>query len=684
MAPTGNEDRARERAETLREELWRHRKLYYVDASPEISDAEYDALERELREIEEQHPELVTEDSPTQRVGYPVSGELPQVRHSRPMLSLDNVYSEDELRQWAARLRRTLGVGDDVPLRYSLEHKVDGVSIAVIYREGRLAQAISRGDGTVGEEITGNVRTIRSIPLRLRGGDVSDLEARGEIYFPLDDFAELNRRREEAGEEPFANPRNAAAGALRQLDPAIVARRPLAVQFWQAVTLDGAAPESHSAGLDRLSELGLVTSSHRALADGIEDVIAYVQHWETERRGLPYEVDGIVIKLDAVDLQEQAGTTSKAPRWAIAYKYPAEQARTRLHGVEVQVGRTGVLTPVAHLDAVKLAGSTVRRATLHNFDEIRRKDIRIGDVVLVEKGGEVIPKVVGPVLAERGDGVEEVVPPTECPVCGSEVVREEGEVAIRCENPSCPARLREMLEHFSSRGALDIEGLGPKVIEQLVSSGMVKEPADLYELEAGPLAQLERLGEKSAENLVRQIQASRGLPLHRLLMALGIRHVGRCAARTLAGHYGTLAALVAEAEREDAEARLESLDDIGPTTARAVVSYFHSEGGSRLVHRLSALSDWTEPDRDATVGAKQTPLQGATVVVTGTLTRWTRTEVKDLLERAGAKVTSSVSAKTDFLVAGESPGSKLEKAESLGVRVVGESELASWLEEIDT
>jgi DNA ligase (NAD+) len=684
MTPTGDIDRARERAEALREELWRHRKLYYVDASPEISDAEYDALERELRQLEEQHPELVTEDSPTQRVGYPVSGELPQVRHSRPMLSLDNVYSEDELRQWAARLRRALGVGDDVPLRYSLEHKVDGVSIAVIYRGGRLARAISRGDGNVGEEITGNVRTIRSIPLRLRGGEVSDLEARGEIYFPLHEFAELNRRREEAGEEAFANPRNAAAGTLRQLDPAIVARRPLAVQFWQAVRFDGAAPQAHSAGLDRLSELGLVTSPHRRLADGIEDVIAYVRYWETERRSLPYEVDGIVIKLDAVDLQDQAGATSKAPRWAIACKYPAEQAQTRLHGVEVQVGRTGVLTPVAHLQAVKLAGSTVRRATLHNFDEIHRKDIRIGDVVVVEKGGEVIPKVVGPVLSERGEGVKEVVPPTECPVCGSEVVREQGEVAVRCENPSCPARLREMLEHFASRGALDIEGLGPKVIEQLVSSGMVKEPADLYELEADSLARLERLGEKSAKNLVRQIQASRELPLHRLLMALGIRHVGQRAARMLAGHYGTLAALAEETERKEAEARLESLNDIGPVTARAIVHYFRSGGGSRLVQRLSALADWAEPGQAASRGARQTPLKGATVVVTGTLTRWTRTEVKDLLERAGAKVTSSVSAKTDLLVAGESPGSKLEQAKSLGVRVVGEPELASWLEEPDT
>jgi DNA ligase (NAD+) len=672
---------ARARIEELKREIWRHRKLYYVDAAPEISDAQYDALERELAQLEREHPELVTSDSPTQRVGYPVSGELPEVRHSRPMLSLDNVYSEQELRDWAARLRRALGVGDDIGLTYSLEHKLDGVSVAVIYRGAELQQAISRGDGKVGEDITGNVRTIRSVPLRLED-DVSELEARGEIYFPLDAFEQMNRTREQDGQPVFANPRNAAAGTLRQLDPSIVSERPLAVQFWQAVQIDGEAPGRHSEGLDQLAELGLVTNRHRKLAEGIEDVLAYVRHWQVERHQLPYEVDGIVIKLDRTDLQQQAGSTSKAPRWAIAYKYPAEQAQSRLTGVEVQVGRTGVLTPVAHLEPVRIAGSTVSRATLHNFDEIERKDIRVGDLVKVEKGGEVIPKVVGPVLSERGDDVRKVKRPERCPACGSDVVQEEGEVALRCVNPACPARVRESLEHFVSRNALNIEGIGPKVVEQLVSAGLVRDLADLYHLERERLVELERMGEKSTENLLREVEESRQLPLHRLLFALGIRHVGQRAATTLALHFGSLKKLLEAVDRDDAGERLAELDDIGPRTAEAVVRFFRSEGGRKLVERLAKEGRWEEPEAGSEgSGAAGGPLAGATVVVTGSLERWSRSELTERLERAGARVTSSVSSRTDFLIAGADPGSKLEKARQLGVRVVEPAELEAWLEE---
>jgi DNA ligase (NAD+) len=670
---------AKERIEELRREIWRHRKLYYVDAAPEISDAEYDALERELEQLEEEHPDLVTEDSPTQRVGHPVSGELPEVRHSRPMLSLDNVYSEQELRDWAARLRRALGAGDDVALTYSLEHKIDGVSVAVIYRDGKLNQAISRGDGRVGEDITGNVRTIRSIPLELVD-DVTDLEARGEIYYPLEAFERMNAEREQAGESTFANPRNAAAGTLRQLDPAIVSERPLAVQFWQAVVVDGRAPGRHSEGLDRLAELGLVTNRHRKLAEGIEDVLEYVQHWEANRDDLPYEVDGIVIKLDRTDLQEEAGSTAKAPRWAIAYKFPAEQGRSRLLGVEIQVGRTGVLTPVARLEPVRIAGSTVSRATLHNFDEVERKDIRIGDLVKVEKGGEVIPKIVGPVLSERGDDVRRIERPRQCPACGSEAVQEEGEVALRCVNPACPARVREALEHFVSRNAMNIEGIGPKVVEQLVDKGLVENLADLYHLDRERLVALERMGEKSADNLLREIEQSRELPLHRLLFALGIRHVGQRAAATLARRFGSLEALLEVVDQEDAGERLSELDDIGPRTADAVVRFFRSESGRDLVERLAREGAWEEPDSGG--GESEAgPLGGATVVITGSLEGWTRSELAERLEKAGARVTSSVSSKTDYLVAGEDPGSKLDKARELGVRVVDQPELEQWLGE---
>ncbi len=673
-------EEARRRAEELRREIWRHRYLYYVLARPEISDAEYDRLERELAALEKEFPELVTPDSPTRRVGYPVTGEFPQVRHTEPMLSLDNAYSAEELREWEERLRRAAGLPADEEIEYSVEHKIDGVSVAVIYEGGVLVRAVSRGDGVVGDDITGNVKTIRSLPLRLNE-PYRDLEARGEVFFPRAAFERLNREREEAGEPPFANPRNAAAGTLRQQDPAVVAARPLDLHFWQAVTIDGRRPERHSAGLDELMRAGLRTNPHRRIVRGLAAVLAYIEEWRERRHDLDYEIDGIVVKVDRVDLQRKAGATSKAPRWAIAFKYPAEQAVTRLRGVTWQVGRTGVLTPVAELEPVRIAGSTVSRATLHNLDEIRRRDVRIGDWVIVEKGGEVIPKVVGPVREKRPPDARPIRPPRKCPVCGEPVVREEGEVALRCINPSCPARLKESLRHYARRTAMDIEGLGRALVDQLVDRGLVRDVADLYHLDAGTLAGLERMGRKSAENLLRAIDRSRRQPLHRLLFALGIRHVGERAARVLASHYGSMDALLAEVGREDAEERLASLPDIGPETARSVVEFFRSPAGRRLIERLREAGVRMDEPGGGSAAGGEGPLAGKTVVVTGTLSRWTRSEVKEALEAAGARVASSVSRKTDFLVAGENPGSKLAKARELGVPVISEEELARMLEE---
>ncbi len=665
----------RSRVERLREEIWRHRALYYVEARPEISDAEYDALERELQRLEQQYPALITDDSPTRRVGHPVEGEFPQVRHEVPMLSLDNVYSEEELRDWRRRLERALD-GRRV-LCWSVEHKIDGVSVALLYEEGRLLRAVSRGDGEVGEEITPNVRTIRSLPLRL-GGGVSQLAARGEIFFPLPDFERLNRERKQAGLAVFANPRNAAAGTLRLQDPAEVARRPLAIEIWQVLHIDGRQVVSHSRALDLAERCGLPTNAHRRTFDDFDAVCDYVRQWAEKRRELPYEVDGIVIKVDAVEVQQQAGTTSRAPRWAIAFKYPAERATTRLLDVSVQVGRTGVLTPVARLEPVLLAGTRVSRATLHNFEEIARKDIRIGDVVEVEKGGEVIPKVVGPVLARREGQVRTIEAPESCPACDGPVTVAENEVALRCLNPDCPARLKESLRHFARRAAMDIEGLGPALIDQLVARGDVRSVADLYHLNAPTLAELERVGKKSAANLLAQIEASRRQPLDRVLTGLGIRHVGERAARTLARVYATLEQMLEALEAEDAEATLAALDDIGPITARSVVAFFRRSPTRELVRRLIEAGVGQQP---ATVAAEPQagPLAGKRVVLTGTLPL-ARAELKRRLERAGARVSGTVSAKTDWLIAGDDPGSKLTRARELGVPIADWPTLARWLE----
>lgn len=671
---------AEARAAELREQLWRHRRLYYVEASPEISDRDYDRLEKELEAIEKEFPELITADSPTQRVGHAVSGELPELPHTLPMLSLENTYAIDEVREWERRLRRSAEIADDLAIEYSVEHKIDGVSVALIYEGGVLVRALSRGDGRVGEDISASVRTIRSVPLRLEAG-VRDLEARGEIFFPADGFARLNRKRVEGGLPAFANPRNAAAGTLRLLDPSEVSRRPLDVYFWQALTPGGQTPETQKQGLELLRRAGLRTNEHSESVLGLEAVLDYIERWEGRRRELPYEVDGVVVKVESRALRERAGTTAKAPRWAVAFKYPAERAVTRLLDVAVQVGRTGVLTPVAELEPVLIAGTTVTRATLHNFEEIARKDIRIGDSVHLEKGGEIIPKVIGPVLSARPDDARAIEAPALCPVCGERVVREEGEVAARCVNPSCPAILKESLRHFARRGAMDIEGLGPAIIEQLVEGGYVKDVAGLYELSLETLAGLERMAEKSAGNLLKALEASKTLPLHRLLFGIGIRHVGERAARVLAEHFPTLEALQEAAAQDDAEERLAGLKDIGPETARSLVRFFTSRAGHELVEHLAAVGVAPTPLERRPAADPAGPFAGKRVVVTGTLSAMTRAQAKERLEHAGANVSSSVSGKTDFLVAGEDPGSKLDKARKAGVEILDEDSFLGMLGE---
>ncbi len=670
---------AERRAAELRDEIWRHRYLYYVLAAPEISDAAYDSLEKELAALEAARPDLIVPDSPTQRVGHPVEGDFPESEHSEPMLSLENAYDEEELGDWEARLRRSAGISEDEPIAFSVEHKIDGVSVAVTYEDGLLSKAVSRGDGRVGEVITSNVRTIESLPLRLNE-PFKRLEARGEVFFGKTGFESLNRAREEAGEPAFANPRNAAAGTVRMQDPSIVAARPLELHFWQALDVDGARPDSISGGLESLRRAGLVTNPHARRVESMGQAREFVAAWAERRHELPYEIDGIVIKADDLAIQARAAATSKAPRWAVAFKYPAEQAATVLAGVIVQVGRTGVLTPVARLEPVQLAGTTVSRATLHNFEEIERKDVRVGDTVLVEKGGEVIPKVLRPLTELRPKGAKKIRPPAVCPVCAEPVVREPDEVAVRCINPNCSARLKETLLHFAKRSAMDIQGLGRSLIDRLVDNGMVRDVADLFTLDEERLSSLERMGAKSARNLVGQLEASRSRPLARVLFGLGIRHVGERAARVIAEEFGSAESLFAAVRDEDAEEALTELPDIGPETARSLVSFLRARAGRGLVEKISHVGlEMREPRRRE--GAKEGPLSGRAVVITGTLSSLSREEAKAAVEAAGGRVTSTVSKKTDLLIAGAKPGSKLEKARSLGVRVVEEEELQRILGE---
>jgi DNA ligase (NAD+) len=659
---------AERRIAWLRDELRRHEHLYYVLAAPEISDPEYDALERELRQLETQQPDLVTPDSPTQRVGERPSDEFPPFIHRLPMLSLDNTYSEDELREFQERIFRHLG---ERGIDYTAELKIDGLSMALHYEGGRLVRAVTRGNGVQGDDVTANARAIRAIPLLLRGETVPDaLEARGEVYLPRSRFEAINREREEAEEEPFANPRNAAAGTMKSLDPRVVSERGLQVFLYSIAHLRGAPePRGQWAALSALRGWGLRTNPASRLCHGLDEVLGYIAEWRDARGALEYEIDGVVVKVDDFALQRELGVTSKFPRWAIAYKYPTLQAATVVEKVQVYVGRTGKLTPVAHLVPVPLGGITVARATLHNEEEIARKDVRVGDTVLIERGGEVIPKVVGVVLEKRPADSQPWAPPQRCPACNEPVVRAEGEVDRRCVNASCPAQLEERLKHFAGRSAMDIEGLGDVVVHELLQRGLVRDFADLYELRFEDLAPLfapkAKKGESlGARNLLAAIEDSRSRELHRLLFGLGIRFVGERAARLLARRFGSLSALAAASVEE-----IDAIYEIGPAVAQSVHAWFRDPANARLVGELQA--KLRTPEEAPAAGSSA--FEGMQFVLTGGLESMTRDEAKAAIESRGGRVTSSVSKKTSIVVVGSDAGAKLEKAKELGVRIEDEA-----------
>jgi DNA ligase (NAD+) len=672
---------AETRIRALRTEIDRHARLYYVEDRPEITDAQYDALLRELVALEAEHPDLVTPDSPTQRVGgLPVSS-LPNVRHEIPLLSLDNAYTPEELKAWAARVADRLGRTPE----FVCELKIDGLSVSLVYEDGRLVRAATRGDGTTGEDVTPNVKTIHSVPLLLKtpekgkkGGanaGASDsavphlLEVRGEVYMSKASFAALNQKREEAGEALFANPRNSAAGSLRLLDAKVTASRRLSAFFYSIARWEAPhEPTRQADSLVALEGFALPVNPHRTVVKDVEAVLAFIDEWRTKRHELPFETDGVVVKVDAVADQRRLGQTAKAPRWAIAYKYPPEEATTVVNEIRVQVGRTGVLTPIAEFTPVLLAGSTVRRATLHNMEDLSRKDVRVGDAVQVEKAGDVIPKVTRVLLEKRPKSAKPFRMPERCPVCGEPVVRREGEVAVRCVNPACPAQIAEALRHFVTRRALDVEGLGEERIEQLREAGLLKDVASLFDLKAEDLAPLERWGEKSAANVIGEIARAKDAGLARVLYGLGIRQVGEKTAKVLARRFLSMDALL-----EADEAALTAVPEIGPETARGILEWLAHPPNRRLLEKLHAAGvRMTESAERSSAGGA---LSGGIYVLTGTLARRTRDEATVAIESAGGKVSSSVSRKTTAVIAGEEAGSKLDKARALGVAVWTEDDL---------
>ncbi len=651
--------------EDLRQELRRHEHLYYVLDRPEITDAEYDALMRRLQELETTHPELAAPDSPTQRVGGKPREGFTKVRHSSQMLSLDNALNEAELRDFDRRVRDLLG-GE--PFQYVTELKMDGLSMAAHYQNGRFVQAVTRGDGLVGEEVTENARTIRSLPLRVPKG-LDTFEVRGETVMNRRAFERLNAEREDRGLSRFANPRNAAAGSLRVLEPQITASRRLDYYTYFLLSEGRPAYDSHWQSLDELARMGFKVNPHRKLVAGVEEVLAFCADWEQRREELPYEIDGVVIKIDSIAQQRLLGYTAKAPRWAIAYKYPARQAITTVEGIEVQVGRTGALTPVAHLKPVEVGGVTVARATLHNEDEIERLGVEVGDQVVIERSGDVIPRVVR--VQALGSYRKKFRMPAACPVCGGKVVREEGESASRCINTNCSARLKESILHFASRGVMNIDGVGDALVDQLVDRGLVANVADLYSLTEEKLMTLERMGKKSAGNILRNIENSKKNPLPRVLTALGIRFVGERTAVFLAEAFGSLDA-IAGAGLDD----LQRAEEVGPKVAESVFQFLREPRNRELVERLRAVGlQFTYQS----VRPKGGALKGLTFVLTGSLPTLSREEATRLIEAAGGKVSGSVSKKTSFVVAGEDPGTKIAKAEGLGIPVLDEEMLLGLL-----
>lgn len=650
------------RAEELRSLLHHHTYCYYVLDRPEISDAEYDRLFNELKELEAAHPELITLDSPTQRVGGAVAEGFASVRHRVPMLSLDNAYTADEVREFEARLQRALP-GES--FTYVCEPKVDGLGVALLYEKGRLIRGATRGDGRMGEDITQNLKTVRTIPLRLRGplADLEVLEVRGEVYMAHEAFERLNRTLEAEGEEPFANPRNAAAGSLRQKDSGITARRPLDISIY---AVSDAVPDpfiTHWDATQGLYEAGFKVNPRSRRCRDIQAVIDAAAELERDRATLGYDADGVVVKVDSLDQQRRLGATTHHPRWAVAYKFPAQQATTVVRKIEVGVGRTGALTPTALLDPVEIAGATISRATLHNADEIERLDVRQGDTVIVERAGDVIPHILGVMTEKRPQGSTPFAFPTACPVCGSAAFRPEGEVVSRCTNSACPARLKEGLLHYGSRRAMDIEHLGEAVVEQLVDRGLVGNFAGLYGLSVEQLAGLERLAEKSARNLHTAIQGSKGRGLARLLFALGIRYVGENVARILAAEFGGMDRLARAAEEE-----LAAVHGIGPRIAKSVALFFQQPDNRHLIALLKQAG--VKMKEESSAGPK--PLLGQVFVLTGGLERMTRDEARAAIRRLGGRVTASVSKKTDYVIVGTDPGSKYEEAKRLGIPTLDE------------
>ena len=664
----------------LRELINYHNYRYYVLDSPEISDAEYDRLFRELLELEAAYPSLVAPDSPTQRVGAPPAEQFEPHTHREPMLSLSNAFDEGELRAFDSRVKRALGLAPDTPVEYVTELKIDGLAVSLTYQDGVLITGATRGDGFAGENVTANLKTVRSIPLRIPppGTDTnrvrpipSLLEVRGEVYLTHAEFSKVNAERTEAGEPTFANPRNAAAGSVRQLDPGITARRRLQILVYGVGYVENGAFATHWEVLEALRSWGFRVSEHRRLCPTIDDALEFIREWERRREDLDYDIDGVVVKVNSLQLQTELGHVSRSPRWAVAYKFPPDQATTVVREIRVQVGRTGALTPVAIMDPVPLAGVMVSRATLHNESEIARKDVRVGDTVVIQRAGEVIPEVVRVVLEKRPPDTQPFTMPTRCPECGAEVEKPEGEAVARCTGIACPAQIRERIRHFASRDAMDIEGLGSALVEQLVSTGLVTDPGDLYFLKhhRDELIALERMGEKSVDNLLQAIEASKTRPLDRLIFALGIRHVGQTAARALADRFQSLEAL-ASASAED----IAATPGVGGITAHSVVTFFRNESTKTLMRKLADAGVVTTAGE--AVPAER-PLEGKTVVFTGGLTTMTRSEAERLVAQLGGRPSSSVSKNTDFVVAGENPGSKLAKAHQLGIRVLTEEQFRS-------
>ncbi|MGM0498822.1 MAG: NAD-dependent DNA ligase LigA [Bacillota bacterium] len=660
-------EKAEKKIRALREKIREHEYKYFVLDDPSISDAEFDQLMQKLIKLENKFPELVTENSPTQRVGGEVLDEFKKVEHSSTMLSLDNAFSAEDLRDFDTRIKKNIN-GEDY--QYVVEHKIDGLSAVMRYNNGSFELGATRGNGEVGEDITKNMKTIRSLPLKIE--EKAEMELRGEIYLPKSEFQRLNEERLENEESPFANPRNAAAGSVRQLDSKIASQRSLSILIYDLISHSERAFETHLEVFSYLKEQGFKVNWHQSASD-IGAVIGICEQWQEEREKLDFEIDGLVIKINNLTLREKLGSTARSPRWAIAYKFPAQQKTTKIKDIEISLGRTGALTPTAILEPVELAGSTVSRATLHNEDEIKRKDIRIGDTVLVQKAGDIIPEVVKVIKDDRDGSEKEFEMPKNCPVCGSEVIRADGEAVTRCTNISCPAQRKESILHFVSRDAMNIEGVGPALIEQLLDNNLIEDYADLYFLKQSHLKDLERMGEKSSQNVIDAIEVSKDREFLRVLYALGIRHVGIGAARILAKNFDSIEKIKAASAAE-----LEEINEIGPVIAESIVGFFQERHNRDLLSRLKQAGIRLEKE---TGQENEKFLDGLKFVFTGSLNNYTRAEVKDLVEKAGGRAVSTVSSKTDYLVIGDNPGSKYDKAQELGVEILSEAEFKEIIDQ---